>query len=87
MTHEQQIIAGMAHTRIDAAKRALTEGETMTAKHHLKSAISKIEMVENIAPANPSSDQKCTGALLDNPTQNGTGAVLEIEATTKPHDL
>lgn len=64
----------MAHTRIDAANRALADGETFIARHHLRSAIEKIEMLEGLAPQQPS------------PKQIGTGAVLEIEATTKPHD-
>lgn len=72
MTPEQKIIAGMAHTRIDAAKRALTAGETMLAKFHLNSAISKIEMVEKISPAAPAPDQKRSTAFLD------------IEATNEP---
>jgi len=65
VTHEQQIISGMAHTRIDAAKRALTEGETFTAKNHLRSAITKIEQIENIAPENQPQPQKRSTAFLE----------------------
>jgi hypothetical protein len=72
MNHEQQIIAGMAITRMDAAKRALNEGETGIAKHHLRSAVEKIELIEGVAPQPTVSEQKRTGAFL------------EIATTTKP---